>query len=433
MTDFDRDSVIDDILRMGEKVADETEIFYADGKSVHAGLKGREIGEAGSSESRIFCIRVIEGGKIGSSTTNDPKKVRECLAAAAAGSKFTAAQDWGGLPGQSETPVRADSVFDESLVPDTSLLTGYIHELLNGASEYKVEISGGGASASVASFVIANSSGLFHEGKKTRAGVSLETISGTSTGYESDVSRFAARLDPYDIGKRAAYLAAHSVGAGEVATGNYDVILSPFAATQLIADILVPALSGKNVMAGRSYFSGKLGEKCFDESFTLRDDPFHGQGSAVRDSEGVPTRELRFIENGTVNEFSYNLKTAYRYGETPTGSAVRDGAGGAPSIGFHNLYLEGDEQDIFDEKALYVHDVIGAHTANGITGDFSVETSNSTWVEGGEDGDAVRAAMLSGNVFEMLKTVAGVSKEKRELGTVIMPSVRFNNLRVVGK
>lgn len=431
MPEFDSDTIIDDILRKGEKIADETEVIYGSGKSIHATLKGREIGEAGGSDSWIFCIRVIDDGRIGSSTTNDPARWEECLDAAKAGSKFAAKQEWGGLPGPSDIATKPESVFDEKLVLDSSLLTGFIEELLNGASEYDVDVAGGGASASSSSFKFANSNGLFFEGSKTRAGASLETISGTSTGYESDSACFADRLDPYDIGRQAAYLAAHSVGAGEIETGSYDVILSPIAAAQLIGGIVVPALSGKNVKAGRSYFADKLGEQCLDESFSLRDDPFRGQGSKSRDAEGVPTKILDLVKDGVVESFMYDLKTAYKYGEESTGSAVR--SDGSPSIGFHNLYFEGDRQDIFDEKALYVHDVIGAHTANGITGDFSVETSNSTWKEGGEDGDAVRAAMLSGNIFGMLKSISGVSKEPRELGNVIMPSVRFNNLRVVGK
>jgi PmbA protein len=431
VSEFESDSIIDDIIRKGQKIADEVEVAYESGKSIHATLKGREIGEAGVSDSWVFCIRIIDGGKIGCSTTNDPTRWEKCLDAAKAGSKFAAKQDWEGLPGPSATNGTPESVFDEKLVLDSSLISGYIGDLLNGASEYPVDVAGGGASASASSYKLANSAGLVYEGARTRIGVSLETISGTSTGYESDIVCFADRINPYDVGKQAAYLAAHSVGAGEIDTGTYDVVLSPIAASQLIGGIVVPTLSGKNVKAGRSYFADKLGEQCLDESFTLRDDPFHGQGSWVRDAEGVPTRVLDLIKDGVVNEFSYDLKTAYRYGEESTGSAVR--SGDSPSIGFHNLYFEGDRQDIFDEKVLYVHDVIGAHTANGITGDFSVETSNSTWREGGEDTDAVRAAMLSGNVFEMLKSIAGVSKEPRELGNVIMPSVRFNNLRVVGK
>jgi PmbA protein len=158
-----------------------------------------------------------------------------------------------------------------------------------------------------------------------------------------------------------------------------------------------------------------------------------GQGSTLLDAEGVPTRRIDFVEEGVLKSFAYDLKTAYRYGEVSTGSAKRGGAGGLPSIGMHNLHVDGERSNIFDEKALYVHDVVGAHTANTITGDFSLELSNTSWMESGEYGDAVRSAMVSGNFFEMMKDIAGLSESSREVGSSKLPSVRFNSIRIIGK
>ena len=86
-----------------------------------------------------------------------------------------------------------------------------------------------------------------------------------------------------------------------------------------------------------------------------------------------------------------------------------------------------------EEKAICTHGLIGAHTANTITGDFSVELSNAAWVENGEYGAPIRSAMLSGNLFAMLADIAGAGEEKRELGRMTLPEVRFNNLHVIGK
>ena len=85
-----------------------------------------------------------------------------------------------------------------------------------------------------------------------------------------------------------------------------------------------------------------------------------------------------------------------------------------------------------DEPAIYVKDVVGAHTANPMSGDFSVELANPTWVEGGPWGTPVRKAMLSGNVFEMLRTIGGLGKDDRVLGTMILPSIRLNKQHIIG-
>ncbi|WOF16978.1 TldD/PmbA family protein [Methanoplanus sp. FWC-SCC4] len=426
-------SVIDNILREGQKIADDVEVFFAKASGVGVELKGSQIGEASGSDSCGIGIRVIKDGKIGCSSTNDPLKWKMCLDSAVSGAKLATPQEWGGLPLPSEIEKRDLHTFDTSLKVDISVTTEMINKLKTGASEYEADIVGGSASVSSGGIILANSNGVFYSNEKTRAGVSLETICGTSTGYEFDNSCFQDEIDPVNVGREAAYLAVHSKDGDEIDTGKYDVILSPVAVCQLLGSVVFPSFSGKSVKAKRSFLADKLGECCMDESLSIYDDPFNGMGAALRDSEGVPTRKIDFVKEGVVNEFSYDLKTAYRYGEQSTGSAVRAGSGGAPVIGTHNIYVDGKRENIYDEKAVYAHTVVGAHTANGITGDFSVELSNASWMQDGERGRPIRSAMLSGNIFEMLKDIQGMSPESRKLGSIIVPAMRFGSLSVVGK
>ncbi|MBN2734895.1 MAG: TldD/PmbA family protein [Methanomicrobiaceae archaeon] len=429
---MDNVALIDDILRKGAALADEAEVFFSSGKGISLELKGKLIGEAGGSESWGIGIRVIKDGKIGCSSTNDPDCWDKCLESAVSSAKLSTPQNWEGLPQPCSLPDKNLDVFDKDLSCDLSSATDLIERMLAGASGTDADIVGGSASLSQGKTIIANTNGVFYSIEKTGAGISMETISKTSTGYEFDSSSHIGRIDPEKTGHEAASLAVFSKEGKEIETGIYDVILSPVAVCQLIGSVLLPALSGKNVNAKRSFFDGKLGCGCMDTNLNLYDDPENGMGSALRDSEGVPTRRIDFIKAGVVSEFSYDLKTAYRYNEKSTGSAVRAGAGGAPAIGTHNIYLDGKREDIFDEKAVYAHTVVGAHTANGITGDFSVELSNAAWMENGEKQSPIRSAMLSGNVFEMLKDIDGMSQESRVLGTVIVPALRFSGLSVVG-
>ena len=82
---------------------------------------------------------------------------------------------------------------------------------------------------------------------------------------------------------------------------------------------------------------------------------------------------------------------------------------------------------------MYVHSVVGAHTANPMSGDFSVEISNPFWMEDGEFASPIRSAMLSGNVYEMHKEIVGLSRESRAIGTYILPSLRISGQRIIGK
>jgi PmbA protein len=68
-----------------------------------------------------------------------------------------------------------------------------------------------------------------------------------------------------------------------------------------------------------------------------------------------------------------------------------------------------------------------------MSGEFSVEISNAFWMENGELQTPIRSAMFSGNVFDLHKDIAGLSSETRAIGSFILPSVKINNQRLIGK
>lgn len=107
--------------------------------------------------------------------------------------------------------------------------------------------------------------------------------------------------------------------------------------------------------------------------------------------------------------------------------------GGAPGIGHHNLILTADTIDVMGDNAVYIHDLIGAHTANPMSGDFSVELSNPFHINGGDLDKPIRTGMLSGNVFDLLSQIDGCSKETRTMGSLILPSVRCSQVSIVGR
>ena len=424
--------LVETILAAGRRRCDEVEVYLVEGRSVEAELKRSLVGEATESFSCGIGIRTIDDGRIGASSTNDPSRWEACLDAALSGGKFSTPQEWHGLPGPAGLD-REVPVFDPRVAVDPASARELLGEMLAGASAHPAEVVGGNAALGISRSTLVNSSGAYYTRQRTGVSVSLETICGTSTGFEFDRSCFMD-VDPSTVGERAAFYAVHSSRGQEIASGSYDVILSPIAASQLLEHIIVPALSGRNVQVGRSFFAGKIGEQVMDSALSLRDDPFtRGLGSTTWDADGVPTRLLPFVERGVLGCFAYDLKTAYRYGEESTGSAVRTGAGGTPGIGVHNLVVEGPGMSVDEERAIFIHNLVGAHTANPVSGDFSVQLANPTFVEGGSVAEPIRSAMLAGNIFEMLSNIGGIGKDIRIVGRTILPSIRFKKLGVIGK
>jgi PmbA protein len=306
--------------------------------------------------------------------------------------------------------------------------------MVEGADQHPADVTSGTATVSSMNETVANSNGVHYTRRHTGISISLEAIKGQSTGTEFAQSCFND-VDPYLVGERAAFFASQSAGGTEIGTGKYDVLLSPIAYAELLGAAFIPALSGKNVHVGRSHLANRLGESVIDPQLSMYDDPFRrrGLGSTYWDAEGMPTRRIDFVRDGILSSFAYDLRTAYRYGKESSASALRNGAHGGTGIGHHNFIVDGPRTDVADERVIYVHSVVGAQTANPMSGDFSVEISNSFWMEDGDFQAPIRSAMLAGNIFAMHIETGGISEEVRQIGSLVLPSIRLISQRVIGK
>jgi PmbA protein len=424
---------IETILKAAAGRADEAEVYLSRSESVGAELSRDKVRIGQASHATGLGIRVFLDGRAGASSTNDPSKWAACLEAALAALRLADPQPWEGLPEPTALPV-TPLAFD----PAVTLAPATVAELLDAmkagaAAHPAASVTAGSAGLSRSTIEVANTHDLRYTDEETHASCSIEAIAGTSTGYEF-ASSHGLDLDPAWVGEQAAFFAAHGAGGEALPSGTYDLVLSPLALAELLEAVLLPALIGRNVHAGRSRLAGRVGETILDPRLSLYDDPHRpmGPGAAWFDAEGVPTHRLDLVRDGVLSGFAYDLRTAYRYGATTTGSAVRGGYGGAPTTGFHTLVLEGPVADVMADEAIYVRSVVGAHTANTITGDFSVEVSNPSFVSGGAFTTPVRTAMWGGNVFDLLSTIEGVSAETRNIGELVLPALRVAGQQLVG-
>jgi len=425
---------IDQLIREAEKSVDEVEVFYVEGTSVSADLRKKKVSHATTSQDCGLGIRTIHKGRIGSSSTSDPGRWSECLKAAIASGNLATPQEWKGLPGPEpldQTPLS----FDRSLEVGPATAGKLLEAMLEGAAEHPAEVTSGSAGVSSLEVTLASSHGIRYTSRHTSVSLSLEAIHGQSTGYEFDHSWALDRVDPATVGERATFFACESAKGKDIPTGDYDILLSPLAYAELLGTVFVPALSGRNVHAKRSRLADCLGQKVAAPFVSMYDDPLlpGADGSSRWDAEGMPTQRTDFIRDGILCAFAYDLKTAYRYGKQSTANAVRGGYGGSPSIGHHNFVVDGKRDTVDDERVVFVHNVVGAHTANPMSGDFSVELSNAFFREGGEFQEPIRSAMLSGNVFDLQHQITGLSQESRAIGSLILPSVRIKKQNIIGK
>jgi len=154
--------------------------------------------------------------------------------------------------------------------------------------------------------------------------------------------------------------------------------------------------------------------------------------SSAFDGEGVPSQRTILIDKGILKGYLYDSYTAGKEGLASTGNAVRSGYTGVPGVGIRNLIVSSSKpQDLLAEtKGILVGGLIGAHTANPISGDFSVEAKNAFLIGHGEVARPIRSLMLAGNFFELLKDIE-IGRDVRAVGSTVTPTVKVR-MKVVG-
>jgi PmbA protein len=244
-------------------------------------------------------------------------------------------------------------------------------------------------------------------------------------------------LNPQNVGREAAFEAARLVGAKNIGTTQAALVLSPHVATNFFA-VLIPALSADAVQKGRSLFKNKIDRKVASSLITLLDDGRldGGIASAPVDGEGVLSQRTALITDGVLQGYLYNTVTANRDGVASTGNGVRHSFKGGPEVGPTNIFIQPGARkpaEIIGEvrDGFYVTSVMGMHTANPISGDFSVGATG-VWIKDGEFAQAVRGVVIAGNILELMEGIDAVGEDLRFFGSQGAPTVRINQITISG-
>jgi PmbA protein len=248
----------------------------------------------------------------------------------------------------------------------------------------------------------------------TSAGLDVDSLS-TSTGWHVTLdgelgTGFAARaperLEDFEarLDRLADFVVRLRQPERPIAVRNIEAaLLHPAVVESFVIGTLAHALDGANVAHGESHFSaGRFleGGPVFREDLTLRVNPLIPMraGSYRFTHEGVPAAPCTYIQNGRLLTPVLNLKYARRLGRPPTSVAYDS----------DTLFLEGpptlDLPLALGEVpgCVLVLSVLGAHTQDATSGDFSLAAPQSLAIGTDGLGGRVRAT-LSGNLFSALR------------------------------
>lgn len=430
---------IDDVTKEVSQIAEEYEIYMAIGKGIELESEKNKLNFAKEEISEGIGIRVIKNNHVGFAFTSDFSKIKETTEQALANTSLNK-EDKNIQFAMPEKEVNVKGIYDENyenLDIETSI--DFLNNIIEKAEEKNCEVTSAGFSADEYEKVILNSNGVNLSMKKTlfAAGLSVNVIEGTdiSTSYDSISSTKFSNLNGDKLSSDVCNLALNSLGGENVETNDYDVVLDYHAATGLLSTF-ISAFSSENVERGRSTLKGKEGTEITTESLSLFDDGTYEGAIYARpfDGEGTVSKKTPLIKEGVLNSFLYDITTGNKVDTESTSNGSR-GYTSTPSVAPSNLIFDFNESTNINEiqKGVVVTSVLGAHTANPITGDFSVEASNAFKIEKGQISKPIKKAMISGNIFELLKDCQKIESDTKQYGPFIIPKILVHGLRVIGQ
>jgi PmbA protein len=286
--------------------------------------------------------------------------------------------------------------------------------------------------------VDSNGEHIAHQSTLYTASITCKAEDGgdSQVGHDFAFSNYLDNLDVVQVGRRAADWATELLGAGAPPTMKCPAVLRNSVVAELV-EFLSSSFSAEEMAKGRSMLAGKEGTRQFSEQVTLIDDGLYpgGYGTSPFDGEGTPSAKTVLVDGGFVSGALFDGYYARKNGKDPTGSAVR-GIKAPPVIGISNLYMQAGRkkpETLLDgiSRGVLITDLLGVHTANAVTGNFSLGASGIL-IEGGKLTRPVRGFAVAGNILEVFRRMTDISNDLRFFGAVGAPSVRISEISVGG-
>ena len=422
-------------------------------------IEGGKISLAAGGGEGGYGIRILEGGKFGFAYLVDVNSADKAIESALSIARMSPSIDGFVLPSE-QAAKQVSGLYDKSITEMNSedLLTQADAIISEVASlDKRAIVTGGGIGVSANASAILTSEGIESGGITTSHGVgvqvSIEENEQLTSSWQSNSSRSKLTEIPNCV-FRAVDLAKLTRDPIKVDSSldESPVLMTSEGFSPLFSVVVPNAIRGDKLAREESFWSGKMNQSVIAKDLNLVDDAtiIGGRSSGSRDDEGVPTRLNQLIDSGKLVGSLWSTRDAAQQiaegridSAKTTGSAIRSGHQSPPISGCSNLFLTSsnksyDMDGLLQEmnEGYVVNSVMGAHTANPTSGDFSVTTSSILRVENGEIIGSIKQAGLSGNMAKALTEGVILGDNVRpqgsySSGTMYVPNVLISQgLRV---
>jgi len=436
-------------LEKAKKVSDQAELYLISKQQLKIDVINQKIESIDELEEAGLSVRLITKSRPGFAYTADldDAAIDDSIEQAARNAAAGSADEWMDLPGAEEQKAKMELVDPDlasvSLIDKKALAL----DVERFAMTYDKRIKRAEKTSyqeDLLTTVLINSKGVDVEYKKAICGAFTEVIAEENglmeTGSWLTYSTRYNQLDAASIGGEAGARAVAMLGASQEVSGRAPVVLEPYVGSMILS-MMSPALSAEYAQKGKSLFISARGKSVASKKVTLVDSGVLQDGLATipYDDEGVPTMETIIIKDGTFTDFLFNRRSANKAKRGSTGNAIRSSFKVQPEILPTNLFIKPGHRTRDDliggiSKGFLVTTIMGAHTINPISGDFSIGFSGH-YIENGKIARPVRGMTIAGNLVDLLSRIEDVGSDLMFFplaGNIGTPSLLISGLSVSG-
>lgn len=425
---------------------DQHELYFADVESTTIEVKDQQVECFTTSHSKGLSLRIIDDKRMGFSYTTDVTHpaLDRVITNALMSARNTSADEWNAFPSTS-MPLPELDLWDPhvaSISKDEKIDT--VKRLEKEAITFdrrikKVRKATYQERCSTVSLL--NSNGFHRSHRRTFVSCSIDVVAeekgDSQMGWDVDFSCFYHDLDVAKTGRSAALRAIELLGAKPIPSFKGAVVLDKRVASQFLG-VLAPSFLAESVQKNKSVLKGKMETKIVSDKIHLIDDGLYPKGVATTpfDGEGVARQSTQLVEKGILKTFLYDTYCAKKADTHSTGNSTRGSIQSPPRVGCSNLYITNGNENpdallSHVDTGLFVSDVMGIHTANPLSGDFSVGV-HGCLIQHGNKSTPVKGVAIAGNVLRIFDRVVAVGNDLRFYGHTGSPSLLIEDMDISG-
>ena len=435
------------LLDIARRKQVDAEVFVMRSRELSIEVIDGQVDTFIEAEASGLGIRIINDGRLGFAYSSDFSipALQKLLDDAITMAKYTTKNEHNRLPQNGQAYAQLE-IFDDNILrvstEEKIELARHMESTARAYDPRVTVIERAGYEDGEVSQLIMNTRGInaFARGNYCGGYVFLvaEQEGDAQNGFSVLLKKRYADLQPEAIALEAARKAVRSLKARMIPSGKIPCLLDPYVMTRFLG-IIAQMVDAEAVQKGKSLFAGAIGQQVAAPSFNLVDDGLYADGVASFpfDGEGVASQTTSLIEKGQLGGYLYDTYTASCDGTASTGNGQRGSFRGLPSVGTTNFILlpgEKNRQELCSDidYGFYITEVMGMHTANPISGDFSVGAAGFV-IRQGQEAEAVRGVTIAGNITDLLKDIEAIGNDLRFFGGKAAPTVRIRSLSIGGE